>query len=545
MLPRVNVMRRSQLAALVCLLGPLVMSGQPVEIVQIQNNYSWIQPGLPNYGIAQGSIFAISGSGMAQSTASQTAPLSTSLSGVTVTVSVSGVTTQAIPYYVSPGQITAVLPSSTPVGDGTVTIASGGQTGSAAIHVVSSAFGLLSTQAVLGGSAIVQNYNQGGQLVTPTNAANPGELLVLWGSGLGPVSGDETQYQTPTNLTNIPIEVDIGGVSATVTYRGRSSYPGLDQINVIVPAGVSGCSVSLVVTAGGIPSNFATIPAASNGRTCSDPGLAPITGQQYQELSALGSVNWGTIALTSLNSSGTQTGVATANSAYAMFQRYSAQQFASTDFLQQASLGSCLVLTAPGGLPIPEWNIFAPLNAGAQINLSGPDGSLALTSLLGGYVEPAGSSSLIVPSTGGSFSFTNGSGGPDVGAFTTSFNASITTPIAWTNSSAIGSVQRHNGQLVTWTGGASGSFVYIFGYSSVHVPSSLANGSDIFVNFTCSAPVSSGQFTVPAAVLNSLPPSTSGNLYVANGIIQQFTAPGLDLGLLFFGVGSGISVPFN
>jgi hypothetical protein len=37
----------------------------------------------------------------------------------------------------------------------------------------------------------------------------------------------------------------------------------------------------------------------------------------------------------------------------------------------------------------------------------------------------------------------------------------------------------------------------------------------------------------------------SGYLYVASGTIQRFSAPGLDLGLLFFGAGSGISVPLK
>jgi hypothetical protein len=57
---------------------------------------------------------------------------------------------------------------------------------------------------------------------------------------------------------------------------------------------------------------------------------------------------------------------------------------------------------------------------------------------------------------------------------------------------------------------------------------------------------------VPAAVLKSLPPSTEGSLYpflpgglyVTNKAVQRFFAPGLDLGLLTIGRGSGISVPF-
>ncbi len=99
--------------------------------------------------------------------------------------------------------------------------------------------------------------------------------------------------------------------------------------------------------------------------------------------------------------------------------------------------------------------------------------------------------------------------------------------------------------MFTWTGGLPGSYVRIIGYSYIHEASPLANGSDEYIYFTCSAPVSSGQFTVPAAVLDSLLPGTIGQVYVANETIQQFTAPGLDLGILLFGVGNGISVPFN
>jgi hypothetical protein len=54
--------------------------------------------------------------------------------------------------------------------------------------------------------------------------------------------------------------------SATVQYSGRSSYPGLDQINVVVPAGVSGCYVSVVVQTGNYESTFVTIPVAPSGR---------------------------------------------------------------------------------------------------------------------------------------------------------------------------------------------------------------------------------------------------------------------------------------
>jgi hypothetical protein len=57
------------------------------------------------------------------------------------------------------------------------------------------------------------------------------------------------------------------------------------------------------------------------------------------------------------------------------------------------------------------------------------------------------------------------------------------------------------------------------------------------VSFTCRAPVSAGQLTVPPVVLLALPPGTdpaaNGSLSVgnyANG--QQFPAAGLDIGIV-------------
>jgi hypothetical protein len=132
----------------------------------------------------------------------------------------------------------------------------------------------------------------------------------------------------------------------------------------------------------------------------------------------------------------------------------------------------------------------------------------------------------------------------------------LSTPLAWTNRSTITAVDRANGQLITWTGGIPGSYVSIFGYSFAVEYSPLAQGAKVYTYFTCSAPVSAGQFTIPAAVTEGLlptgatlgaglSPTGNGSLYVVNEISQQFSAPGLDLGLLLFGVGSGVSVPFN
>ena len=118
------------------------------------------------------------------------------------------------------------------------------------------------------------------------------------------------------------------------------------------------------------------------------------------------------------------------------------------------------------------------------------------------------------------------------------------TPLVLTNRAAIGVIDRASGKLITWTGGAPGSYVNIYGYSSIHQNTPVAGGSTLYAYFTCSELASAGRFTIPAVVLNSLPPSASGYLYVANGTVQKFAASGLDFGLLFLSMEEGFSVPF-
>ena len=156
-------------------------------VTQLQNNYSYVLPGLPNYGIAQGSIFDIFGSGLAPSTtALQAAPLKDTLNGVTVTVTVGGVTVHSLLYYLSPTQINAVLPSNTPVGTGQIMVGNNGQSRAMAapIQVVRSAFGILTSNGMGAGPAAATDPQ--GRPLGDTNAANPGEYITLWGSASDP-----------------------------------------------------------------------------------------------------------------------------------------------------------------------------------------------------------------------------------------------------------------------------------------------------------------------------------------------------------------------
>ena len=54
---------------------------------------------------------------------------------------------------------------------------------------------------------------------------------------------------------SMPVTVKIGGKAATVQYAGVSGgFPGLEQINVVIPDGVSGAAAVVVTTANGATS---------------------------------------------------------------------------------------------------------------------------------------------------------------------------------------------------------------------------------------------------------------------------------------------------
>jgi uncharacterized protein (TIGR03437 family) len=532
--------------------------GQMPTVGGLLNNYSFTLPGLPNYGIAEGSIFDIFGTNLASTTLPlQGPPLKTTLSGVTIAVTVNGTTTNPLIYFLSPGQIAAILPSATPVGTGTIAVTTSAGTSAAfPIQVVQSAFGLLTTN---NGSGPLQGFDasNSGTLMSFSAAANPGDILELWGTGLGPTPGDATGVAvSPT------AQVFIGGVAATVLYAGRSSYAGLDQINVKVPAGLSGCNVSVVVQTGTYLSNFATLPITASGRTCSDPSN-PLTSAILNQISQTGTFSIGFILLDQTTTpattvDGVSFGGGTTDTAFAGFSKYTYAQFNAGAYASAAggaSVGSCVVSffnsSSTSTAPPPVFKITY-LNAGPDINITAPGGvavAMPLTSEAGidVYTAPSTATSFI-PATGGTFMFNNGSGGPDVGPFTTQLD--MGSPLVWSNMASISTVTRSNGLTVNWTGGASGSYVSVTGLSFGAI-----NGSSVdFVvgDFTCQAPVSAGTFTVPSAVLLSLPQSftiagiSTSTLAVSNvtGPVT-FTAQGLDLGLVEATVENTISVAYQ
>lgn len=488
------------------------VSGPPPFIYQVQNNYSFLRPGVPNYGIAPGSLFAIQGQNLSSNSTpvlqSSAAPgLPATLNGTRLSVSVNGVTTTPTLYYTSSNAVAAVLPSTTPVGVGTITLNFNGQTTQAPIQVVASAVGLDTVYGTGSGAGVATDASF--NLLGLTNSATPGQAITLWGSGIGAdtSNSDTTFPQNQNNLTNIPMQVYIGGLSANILYRGRSQYPGLDLINLVIPAGVSsGCYVSVVVQTGSVVSNTVSIPVSSQGGSCSDPALG-LNGTQLHTLAAKGSSAVKAIAVTV--SQYTNAVGKVSSQAHVISTSTSSSEYGSGN--DYASEGSCSVFEP--GRPFP----FESLLDAGNVQLAGPSGTLTLG--LGDASTVPYLSQLPSGPFAGTYTFT-GPGGKDVGAFKVAIN--VSSPFSLTNTSPLGSITRSQGATVSWTGGFAGGDVMVNGTAASQ------NGS---ISFYCNAPSTAGQLTIPAVTLLALPPG-AGKLTIMNTTPpQMFAASGLDLGL--------------
>jgi uncharacterized protein (TIGR03437 family) len=488
--------------------------GPPVFIFQVQNNYSFLLPGAPNYGIAPGSLFAIQGQNLNGNSqpvlqSSATPGLPTTLNQTSLSVTVNDVTTTPALYYASSTSLAAVLPSNTPVGAGTITVTYNGQVSSPApIQVVPSAVGLDTLYGTGAGAGVVTDPNF--NVLGLTNSAMPGEAVTLWGSGVGADTSndDRTFPQNQNNLTNIPMQIYIGGISANILYHGRSQYPGLDQIDVVVPANVSpGCFVSVVAQTGSIVSNTVTLPVSPKGGACSDPALG-LSGTQLQSLANKGvtPVNSLAVTVSQYNTIGK-----VLDQALVLAASTTSAEFGSGGYY--ASEGSCSVFQ-PGTEIFP---LQSPLDAGT-IQLTGPAGDLNLQAQGDVFYLaqlPLGS----VTGSPGTYTFT-AAGGKDVGAFTVALN--VPAPFSLTNTSALASVTRSQGATVTWTGGFANGDVMVKGVAA------SSNGN---IHFYCDAPSSAGQLTIPASILLALP-AGDGNLQIMNATAPQtVSASGVDLGL--------------
>ena len=529
-------MRFCHIAAVAFVLGCGAGLYAAPAITGVTNAASTLPPGLPNTGVAQGAVFAVYGSGLGPATLTQATsfplPRTQGLAGTTVSVTVGGVTETCPMIYTVATQVAALLPSATPVGTGTLTVSYQGASASIAINVLAAGFGTSTLNEAGNGPAAVTDlfFNP----ITMVNPAHPGENLILWGTGLGAVSGDETVPPVPVDL-GTGVQVFIENQPAVVLYGGRSVDPGLDQINFTVPAGITGgCKTSIAVLEKGVVGNVTTMAIAPAGQTTCNDTLGVLTAANLQKAVATGTLNVGAVGLTHFGTLSDQLAAGFASYPLDSLIR-------SWGGSPSPSVGSCIAYESQSEVPTDP--IQPPyIDAGPSVVITGPAGTQTLARGSTGSYPPVllPSGSYIEP---GAWSASNGSGSANVGAF--NWRMTLPAPISFTNLPA--TINRAQDLTLTWSNSAPFSAVSIFGITGVPVSSGIS-----YVEFACAADASTGQFTIPSVILSLLPTNGYGavgvkgvSLQIAGVALNYFTvpgAPGIDAGVFTaFTYSSGIA----
>jgi uncharacterized protein (TIGR03437 family) len=163
-------------------------------------------------------------------------PLPTSLGGVSVYVS----DIPAPLLYVSASQINFLIPMDLLPGTKSVRVVRQGTTGpEAPIAVISAAPALFA----MSGYALAADWNAGGAVITPDAPAHPGDVIILYATGLGKPAPGPGAADVPTTANPIlavsDLKVTLAGVpldSASVKYAGVTpGWAGLYQINLVLP----------------------------------------------------------------------------------------------------------------------------------------------------------------------------------------------------------------------------------------------------------------------------------------------------------------------
>jgi uncharacterized protein (TIGR03437 family) len=214
--------------------------------------------------VAPGSLVSIFGTNLASNMASSgTVPLSTTLSGVSVTVNGTAAPVQSV----SAGQINIQMPWEVILSDSksgpaqvVVTRDDGVAASPSGVTVAASAPAIFSigSQAIAmnsDGSIAAPASSSPGLTTHPAKIGDPGGLTIL-ATGLGAVDQPIADGANSSDMTRnalVPPTVLIGGVAATVTFSGLSpQFVGVNQINVTLPAGTpTGSAVPLQIQVNG------------------------------------------------------------------------------------------------------------------------------------------------------------------------------------------------------------------------------------------------------------------------------------------------------
>jgi uncharacterized protein (TIGR03437 family) len=512
----------------------------------VVNAASYAPQGIPAGSIARGSIFTIFGRNLGPDTfvTASSYPLADALGGVSIEISQGGVLRAAIPIFVWNFQVSAVMPSNAPLGKVVLRLTRNGQRSNPAhVNVVESSAGLFAVNRAGLGPGVAQNVVSATELpINSTNlSARPGQTLILWGTGLGPVPHADNVAPAAAESAS-EVEIYVGGKPAARRYAGRSPCcAGLDQIVFDVPQDApTGCYVPVLVrTNRATVSNSVTVAIEAAGRPCTDPAnpvaaafraggriaLAIPERKEVQVEEAAGEV----VAFTN-------------DKFYALLRDVPSDGSYFGAATSLPPIGTCTTYSGPASL-----NIHGPfrvlpgkqLGAGAASRLVATEGqrrlapSAILSFLWSSIVgkAPAVEAPPLFFRTPGSFRWVvDPLAGLGIDA-----QFDFNTPLQWLNRAQLTVLDRAQGLTYQWTGGDAAREVAILGGLAGH------EASDSAAMFLCAAPVGAASFQVPREVLSALPATPSSVLravawvYLATVRLQdpvRFPGMGVDAGFV-------------
>ncbi len=476
-------------------------------------------------------MFSIFGRNLGPATPQQVSafPLQPALAGVSVELSQGSTKVNALPAFVSAGQLNMILPSNTPIGAVSLRVVYNGQTSNPIpINVTAASIGLFSVNGGGFGPGIVQNFvSQASQPINSLNAtARPGQTEILWGTGIGAATFSDAVAPTAVTL-DTSLELFVGGKKAAVAYAGRTPCcASIDQIVFTVPFDTpSGCYVPVVARSRGVVvSNTVTMAIHPAGAPCND-AHNPVANQQSGGKTAIAQLARETLRV--------DVGVqqpydVTLDHLLATFRDNVASDFYFSALTAPPPLGTCTVYSGNADRAFSNDSPFGPpgsqVNPGSQLKVEVAAASAKAASRTGYegtfYALLGAQNPLGVPSpppilNSGPFTL-SGPGSAVVAAFRAVLDN--VSSLGWTNRDQVREIDRVKDLLLTWSaapGSARG--VLITGFSQ-------RVSSNSFGGFVCLASTGATSFTVPAYVLQALPASDSRE-HFASGQISIVNAP--------------------
>jgi uncharacterized protein (TIGR03437 family) len=191
------------------------------------------------FPFAPGTLVTVRGVGLAKDTQTATGtPLPMSLGSTSLAANGQPVGLMRV----APDAITFVMPWTT-AGAGRIRLkatVAGADSNEILVRAAPASPGFFSTAG--NGLGTVLGTHADGSLITADSPAAPGEVVVLYASGLGALTTAVAEYAAAAgpNITSVPVQVDVAGVQAEVRYAGATpTLPGVYQINIVIPPGTA------------------------------------------------------------------------------------------------------------------------------------------------------------------------------------------------------------------------------------------------------------------------------------------------------------------